>query len=186
VIDLTRDDALSIVRANVRNGNLVKHMIACGACMKALALRCGEDEAEWELAGLLHDIDYDSAGADPARHSLEGSKMLEDMGVEPGVVYAVKVHNDYHGLPRITPMDKALHAVDPLTGLIVASALIHPAKKLSAIDVDFVVNRHKEKGFARGARREQIARCEELGLHLREFIEVCLDAMRDCADELGL
>lgn len=183
---MTRGEALTIVRAKVRNRNLVKHMIACGACMKALASRCDEDESAWELAGLLHDIDYDSAGADPARHSLEGAKMLEDMGVERDVVYAVKVHNDYHGLPRITPMDKALHAVDPLTGLIVASALIHPAKKLSAIDADFVVNRYREKGFARGARREQIARCGELGLDLREFIEVCLDAMCGCADELGL
>ncbi|MDD3598518.1 MAG: HDIG domain-containing protein [Firmicutes bacterium] len=183
---MTRDEALSTVRANVGNENLVKHMIACGACMKALASRCGGDEAEWELAGLLHDIDYDSAGADPARHSLEGAKMLEDMGVEPGVVYAVKVHNDYHGLPRMTLMDKALHAVDPLTGLVVASALIHPEKRLSAVDVDFVVNRYQEKGFARGARREQIARCVELGMDLREFIGICLDAMHGCADELGL
>ena len=74
--------------------------------------------------------------------------MLEDMGVEPGVVYAVKVHNDYHGLPRMTLMDKALHAVDPLTGLVVASALIHPEKRLSAVDVDFVVNRYQEKGLS--------------------------------------
>ncbi len=186
VADLTRDEALCVVKANVRNGNLVKHMIACGACMKALASRFGEDEAKWELAGLLHDIDYDSAGSDSSRHSLEGAEVLDGMGVDPDVVYAVKVHNDYHGLPRKAPMDRALYAVDPLTGLIVASALIHPSRKLAAIDTDFVINRYREKGFAKGARRDQIACCDELGMDLREFIGVCLGAMCDCADELGL
>jgi len=183
---MNRDEALDAVKAHVSNANLIKHMVAAEVCMRALARRLGQDEQKWGLAGLLHDIDYDSAGADPARHSLVGAEMLEGMGVDPDVVYAVRVHNDCHGLPRISAMDKALHAVDPLTGLIVASALIHPSKRLSAIDAGFVINRYHEKGFARGAKREQIALCSELGMELSEFVGVCVEAMQQNAAELGL
>jgi len=183
---MNRDAALDGVKAHVSNANLIKHMVAAEVCMRALARRLGGDESKWGLAGLLHDIDYDSAGADPARHSLVGAEMLEGMGVDPDVVYAVRVHNDRHGLPRISAMDKALHAVDPLTGLIVASALIHRSKKLSAIDVGFVINRYHEKGFARGAKREQIALCSELGMELSDFVGVCLEAMQQHGAELGL
>ena len=183
---MTRNEALALVERNVKNKNLVKHMIAAEVCMRALASHFGEDEDNWGLAGLLHDIDYDSAGHDPHRHSLVGAEMLTDAGVDESVVYAVKVHNDMHGLPRLSLMDKALHAVDPLTGLIVASALIHPARKLAAIDTDFVLNRYGERGFARGANREQIRRCEELGLDLRDFIDICLRAMQANSAELGL
>ncbi len=183
---MNRDEALAAVKAQVSNANLIKHMVAAEACMRALARRFGEDEQKWALAGLLHDIDYDSAGSDPARHSLVGAEMLEKMGVDPDVVYAVRVHNDCHGLPRVSPMDKALHAVDPLTGLIVASALIHPSKKLAAIDLGFVISRYHEKAFARGARREQIALCSELDMELSDFMSVCLEAMQQHAAELGL
>ena len=183
---MNREEALAAVKANVSNTNLIKHMVAAEVCMRALARRFGEDEQTWGLAGLLHDIDYDSAGADAARHSLVGAEMLDEMGVDPDVVYAVRVHNECHGLPRLSAMDKALHAVDPLTGLIVASALIHPSRKLAAIDVGFVINRYHEKGFARGAKREQIALCSELGMDLADFVGVCLEAMQQHAAKLGL
>lgn len=183
---MTRDQALAAVKENVDNKNLVKHMIASEVCMQALARHFGGDEHSWGLAGLLHDIDYDSVGTDPEKHSLVGAEMLEGMGVDPEIVYAVKVHNDAHRLPRISLMDKALHAVDPLTGLIVASALIHPAKRLHAIDTDFVMNRYAERGFARGANRQQIATCSSLGLELAEFVGVCLGAMQAHSVELGL
>jgi len=183
---MNREEALAAVKANVSNANLIKHMVAAEVCMRALARRFGEDEQTWGLAGLLHDIDYDSAGADAARHSLVGAEMLDEMGVDPDVVYAVRVHNECHGLPRLSAMDKALHAVDPLTGLIVASALIHPSRKLAAIDVGFVINRYHEKGFARGAKREQIALCSELGMDLADFVGVCLEAMQQHAAKLGL
>ncbi len=183
---MTRDEAIAAVKANVKNKNLVKHMVAAEVCMKALAQRLSADEESWGMAGLLHDIDYDSVGMDPARHSMVGAEMLSEMGVSDDITYAVKVHNEAHGLPRVSMMDKALHAVDPLTGLIVAAALIHPAKRLAAIDTDFVMNRYGERHFAKGASREQIARCSELGLELRDFIGVCLGAMQAAAAELGL
>ncbi|OPZ63872.1 MAG: tRNA 2'-O-methylase [Firmicutes bacterium ADurb.Bin506] len=183
---MTREEALTAVKENVKNKNLVKHMIAAEVCMRALARRMGSDEESWGLAGLLHDIDYDSVGMDPVRHSMVGAEMLSGMGVEEPIVYAVKVHNEAHGLPRVSAMDKALHAVDPLTGLIVAAALIHPSKRLAAIDTEFVMNRYGERHFAKGASREQIARCSELGLELEDFVGVCLGAMQDAAEELGL
>ncbi len=99
---------------------------------------------------------------------------------------AVLVHNEAHGIPRETPLDKALYCSDPVTGLIVAGVLIHPSKKIASIDADFILNRYGEKSFARGANREAIASCEELGLTLREFVSLALAAMQDVASEIGL
>jgi hypothetical protein len=112
--------------------------------------------------------------------------LLEELGVDEDIVYAVKAHNECHGLPRESLLDKALWAVDPLTGLLVAAALIHPEKKLGAIDVGFVINRFKESSFARGANRDQMKSCLELGLALEEFIEIALEAMQIVSSELGL
>lgn len=154
--------------------------------MRRLARHFGQDEEKWGLAGLLHDIDYDETKDDPVRHSIVGAEILEQMGLPEDVVYAVKVHNEAHGLPRNSLLDKALHATDPVTGLIVAGALIKPEKKLDAIDVPFLINRFNEKSFARGANREQIASCSELGLTLEEFFGLALEAMLAIRDELGL
>ncbi|AEF95330.1 metal dependent phosphohydrolase [Desulfotomaculum nigrificans CO-1-SRB] len=183
---MNREEALQILKQNLKNRNLVNHCIAAEVVMKRLAQHFGEDEAKWALAGLLHDIDYEETKDDPERHSAVGAEMLEQMGLPQDIVYAVKVHNERHGLPRLSLMDKALYATDPTTGLIVAGALIKPEKKLSAIDVDFLIKRMKEKSFARGANRDQIRSCEELGLSLEEFLGLSLEAMQGAADELGL
>ncbi|RYD07173.1 phosphohydrolase [Desulforamulus aquiferis] len=160
--------------------------MAAEVVMRRLAKHFGEDEEKWGLAGLLHDIDYDQTKDDPDRHSIMGAKMLEEIGLPEDVVYAVKVHNERHGLSRDSLMDKALYATDPTTGLIVAGALIKPEKKLAAIDVPFLVNRMNEKSFARGANREQIRSCSDLGLTLEEFLGLSLEAMQDASGELGL
>jgi len=183
---MTRQEGLELLKKHVDNKNLFKHSISVEAVMRRLARHFGEDEELWGIAGLLHDIDYDATKDDPSRHSLEGSRMLEELGFPESLVYAVKVHNDYHGLPRQSRMDKALFATDPLTGLIVAGALIKPEKKLAAIDVPFLMNRFGEKGFARGANRETIKACSEIGLALEEFLALGLEAMQDIAGELGL
>lgn len=183
---MNREAALHELKKYVPNKNLLKHMYACEAVMKRLARYFGEDEEKWGLAGLLHDIDYDETKDDPRRHSKVGAEMLEKMGLPDEIVYAVKVHNDAHGLPRNSLMDKALFATDPVTGLIVAGALIKPEKKLAAIDVPFLVNRFNEKSFARGANREQIASCSEMGLSLEEFLGMSLEAMQGISKELGL
>ena len=112
--------------------------------------------------------------------------MLEEMGVDEDIVYAVISHNEHEGYERKSLLDKALYATDPLTGLIVAAALIHPDKKLASIDTQFVMNRFGEKSFARGASREQIETCKEISLGLEEFIEIGLKAMQEISDDLEL
>jgi len=183
---MKREDALRLVKKHVKTRNLVKHMLAAEVVMAALARHLGENEEKWALAGLLHDVDYDETSDEPERHSLVGGKLLEELGVDEDIVYAVKAHNECHGLRRESLLDKALWAVDPLTGLLVAAALIHPEKKLNAIDVGFVLNRFKEPSFARGANREQMKSCCELGLSLEEFIRIGLEAMQSISHELAL
>ncbi|MFZ5945670.1 MAG: HDIG domain-containing metalloprotein [Bacillota bacterium] len=183
---MERQEAIEFIKKNVKNKNLLKHMLACEAVMAALAKHFGEDEQSWALAGLLHDIDYDQTKDEPQRHSLVGGEMLEAAGIHKDIVYAVKCHNEVHGLERKGKMDMALFCTDPLTGLIAAGALIKPEKSLNAIDVEFLMNRFEEKGFARGASRIQIAACRELGLSLEEFFAIGLKAMQGIHEELGL
>lgn len=183
---MNRENALKHVRSNIRNKNLLKHMYAAEAVMRGLAEKFGENKDKWGIAGLVHDIDYDTTADDLEKHSLVGGAMLEELGYDEDIVYAVKAHNKAHGLKRSSLIDKALFCTDPLTGLIVASALISPAKKLYAIDTQFVINRFHEKTFAKGANREQISACSDLGLTLEEFIGIGLESMRQINNILGL
>ncbi|HBE05060.1 MAG TPA: phosphohydrolase [Firmicutes bacterium] len=183
---MNREAAWALVEEQIANANLRKHVLAVEAVMRKLADHFGEDAEKWGLAGLLHDIDYDETAKDPERHSMIGADLLAELGVAADIVYAVRVHNETHGLPRLTLMDKALHASDPLTGLITSAALIKPEKMLCAIDAEFVMKRFNEKSFARGANRDQIRRCDELGLELDEFIAIGVEAMQEIAPALGL
>lgn len=183
---MDRETALKELKKHVKNNNLLKHMYACEFVMRRLAEHFGEDEEKWGLAGLLHDIDYDNTKDDPASHSIIGAEILDSMGLPEDIVYAVKVHNSAHGLPRNSRMDKALYATDPVTGLIVAGALIRPEKSIEPIDVAFLLNRFNEKSFARGANREQIASCQELELDLEQFLGLAIEAMKENRGELGL
>lgn len=183
---MTREQALAEVQKHVANRNLLKHMLAVEAILRELATRFGEDPEVWGLAGLVHDIDYDQTAKEPDRHALVGAEILERLGVPAQIVYAVKAHNERLGFPRQRRLDKALYAADPLSGLIVAAALIHPDKKLASITPEFVLNRFGERGFARGANREQIATCAELGLELPDFIALGLQGMQRVSDDLGL
>ena len=172
------------MREKLKNKNLFKHSLATEACLKELANHFGDNEGLWAMAGLLHDIDYEETNADPTRHGLVGANFLEKMGLDAQIIRAIKVHSGH--LPPESKLDWAIFAADPLTGLIVASALMHPDKSLKSLDTDFVVRRFKEKRFAMGANREQISLCKNLGLELNEFIEICLRGMQHIADELGL
>ena len=183
---MNRQEALESVRDNVENENLVKHMLATEAIMRALARRFGEDEEEWGLTGLLHDIDMDLTEGDMESHSRLGADLVREMGVSEVIAQAILRHNETHGIPRETKLDKALFCADPLTGLIIAAALVRPDKKLSGVEVKSVRKRFKEKSFAAGANREQIALCSELGLELDEFLELGLGAMQGIASDLGL
>jgi putative nucleotidyltransferase with HDIG domain len=181
---MNRAEALSLVQSMVSNKNLLKHMYATEACLRGLARKFGEDEEKWGLAGLLHDVDYDQTKDDTSKHGHVGVEILTQKGVEPDIVHAVLCH--VTGTDMQSNLDKALYATDPLTGLIVAAALMHPTKKLASIDVDFITRRYNERRFAAGANREQIATCSTLGLSLEEFTGICLAAMQGIASDLGL
>lgn len=183
---ISRKEALAVVKRLIPEPNLQKHCFATEVVMKALASELGENEEKWSLTGLLHDIDYVQTADNPEKHSLLAAEMLEKMDLPDDVVYAVKVHNEIHGFPRESMLDKALYAVDPLTGLIVACVLVSPEKKLKSIDTSFILNRFKEKSFAKGANREQIATCTDLGFSLEEFTGIGLKAMQSIDEELGL
>jgi putative nucleotidyltransferase with HDIG domain len=184
---MTREEALKIIKENLSNQNLIKHCFAVEAIMRALAQRFGKDQEKWGLAGLLHDIDYEKVKNDMSQHSLVGAKMLEDLGLDKDICQAVKVHNEAHGLAPETLIEKALFVTDPLTGLIVAATLVLPSKKIKDLTAENVLNRYKEKAFARGANREIIGKSEELlDLKLEEFIKIGLGAMQGINSELGL
>ncbi|UMZ72663.1 HDIG domain-containing metalloprotein [Natranaerofaba carboxydovora] len=183
---MNREEALKFLKENVENENLIKHSLAVEAVMKKLANKMDKDAEKWALAGLLHDVDYEKTKDEPEKHSKISAEMLEEKNVDEDICYAVKVHNDIHELPRNSEIDKALYCADPVTGLIVAAALIHPDKSLGSIDLEFLINRFNETSFAKGAKRAQIAACEELDMELEEFLELSLEAMCDISDSIDL
>lgn len=183
---MTREEGLKLVQEKIKNENLIKHCLAVEACMRALARHFGENEEQWSLAGLLHDIDYEETKNDPDKHSILGVEMLEKLGLDKEICEAVKTHNERHGIKPESKMAKALYSVDPLTGLIVASVLVLPSKKIADLTAENVLNRFKEKSFARGANREIINKCSEINLTLEQFTETCLKAMQGIAEDLGL
>jgi putative nucleotidyltransferase with HDIG domain len=181
---MTRDYAVKILRDKLKNTNLFKHCLAAEACLRELAVFLNEDVEKWGLAGLLHDIDYEETKSEPMKHGNVGADYLETFGIEPDIIHAIRVHAG-HGAPQ-TKLDWGLFAADPLTGLIVAAALMHPDKQLKSLDAEFVLRRFKEKRFAAGANREQIQTCSRLDLELDKFISICLKGMQNVSDELGL
>jgi len=183
---MNREQALKLVEEKIKNKNLVKHCLAAEACMRALAVHFEKDLEKWGLAGLLHDIDYEETKDNPNQHSILGAEMLEKLGVDKEIVDAVKTHNEMHGILPQTLMAKALFCLDPLTGLIVATTLVLPDKKIQNVSVENVLNRFKEKAFARGANREIIQKCSDINLGLEEFVGICLKAMQEISAELGL
>ena len=183
---MTRKEALNSIRANIENENTVKHMLATEAIMRALARRFGEDEEEWGLTGLLHDIDMELTEGDMNTHSRLGADLVTELGASEAMAHAILCHNQAHGIPMETRLDKALSCADPLTGLIIAAALVRPDKKLAGVEARSVGKRFKEKSFAAGVNREQIAQCADIGLGLDEFVELGLEAMKGVAPQLGL
>ncbi len=181
---MDRTEGLSLLKEKVRNENLRKHMLATEACMRGLARHFQEDGEKWGLCGLLHDLDYDETVKTPEVHGLKTVEWLKEKGIEEDILSAILAHNNHKPAEKL--IEKALCAIDPLTGLIVASALMHPDKKLRSIDKEFVLRRFKEKRFAAGANREQIKTCEAMGISLEDFINICLVSMQEISEDLGL
>jgi len=183
---MDRDEAMALVEQRIPNQNLVNHCVAVEAIMRDLAEHFGlsaDDVERWGLAGLLHDLDYAETAEDPDRHGLLTAAMLEGV-VDDEIVHAILSHAEK--APRESLMDKALYAADPTTGFIVAAALVRPDKSLAGVKISSLKKRWKEKAFARGASREQMASCEDVGLERDAFLELSLRAMQARAEQLGL
>jgi len=185
--NMTRAEALILLKNHLTNVNLIKHSLAVESAMRFLANRFDKDEEEWGLTGLLHDIDYEEVKGDPGQHSLVGAEILEKAGLDSEIVEAVKTHNEFHQLPPKSLMAKALFCADPLTGLIIANALVLPSHKIQDLTIDSVLKHFHQSSFAKGVKREIIARCEDyLHLGLSEFIDIVLRSMQSINQELGL
>lgn len=183
---MDRDEAYALVVERIPQPNLVSHCVAVEAIMEALAERFDlpdEDVTRWGLAGLLHDLDYAETAEDFQRHGVLSAEMLRGR-VDDEIVHAIQAHADKAS--RDSLMDKALYAADPTTGFIVAAALVRPEKKLAAVELRSLKKRWKEAAFARGASRDQMAACAEMGLERDDFLALALAAMQARSDELGL
>ncbi len=180
------EEALELVRRYVKNDRLIKHMIAVSAIMRALAKRLGEDESLWSIVGLLHDVDYELTQHRPDMHGIVAAEEILKDKLPPEALSAIKAHNDLTGHRDESRLAIALKAADAVSGLIVATALVMPNKKLSEVKLDTLKRKFKQKDFARGVSRDNIKLCEKLGLTLDEFLELSLRALQEIAHELGL
>jgi putative nucleotidyltransferase with HDIG domain len=184
---MNREQANELLRQYITNERMLNHCYASEAVLRALAVRLGQDQEKWGLAGLLHDLDIEVVQADPLRHGLETARILSEQGVDADVVEAVKMHNEMAtGMERTTLFQHALAAGETITGLIVATALVYPDKKLASVKVKSITKRMKEKAFAASVSREKIMECEKTGLTLEEFVTISLTAMQGISGQLGL
>ena len=184
---MTRDQALQIVREFVKNENFVRHMLAVEAAMAAYAKKFNENEEMYRVTGLLHDFDWEIHPT-LKDHPLKGSAILKERGVDEEIIRAITSHAPHTGTSRNTNMEKALFAVDELTGLITTTALVRPSKKISDVEVKSIKKKWKDKGFAAAVNREEIEQgTKDLGVDLwEEHVPLVLKAMQSIANDLGL
>jgi putative nucleotidyltransferase with HDIG domain len=187
----SRGDALALVQEYTASDSLRKHMLSVEAAMRAYAAKFGEDPERWGLTGLVHDFDYEkfpNASHSPTEeHPAEGVRILRSKGYPEDILQAILGHATYCNVPRETRMAKALFAVDELTGLITASALVKPSRSVHEVEASSVRKKMKDKAFARGVNREDVINgAAELGVPLDEHIGFVIEAMRGVAPSIGL
>jgi putative nucleotidyltransferase with HDIG domain len=183
---VNREDAWNILCEHTKTEPLRKHALAVEAAMRAYARRYSGDEVRWAVVGLLHDFDFEMHPT-AEEHPVKGADILRERGVPEDIVYAVLCHADYLGLDRKTPMDRAIYAVDELTGFITAVALVRPRKSIDEVDVVAVRKKMKDKGFARNVNRDDITKgAEQLGVDLDEHIAFVIESLKPVASELGI
>src|SRR3989441_5615652 len=183
---MNRDEAWQILCEYTKTEPLRRHALAVEAAMRAYARRFGGDEDTWAIVGVLHDFDFEMH-PNPEEHPAKGAEILRRRGVPEVIVYAVLCHADYLGLERKTAMDRAIYAVDELTGFVTAVALVRPNKSIHEVDVTAVRKKMKDKGFARAINRDDITKgAEQLGVDLDEHIAFVIEALKPVAGELGI
>jgi len=184
---ITREKALNLVNENLKNKNLIKHCLATEAVMTSLAEYLNEDKEKWSLTGLLHDLDVELCNADIKVHGKETARILKENNVDDEIIEAVRMHNEVEaGKKRSEKFHHALAAGETITGLIIATTLVYPDKKLASVKPKSITKRMKAKAFAASVNREIIKECELIGIPLAEFAELCLKAMQSIHEELGL
>jgi putative nucleotidyltransferase with HDIG domain len=184
---MIREEALNRLKKYVKNEKMLYHSLASEAVLRALAKHLDRDVEKWGLAGLLHDIDVEITGADPAVHSLKARELLGDLNLDEEILDAIQMHNEMAtGQSRSTEFQHALAAGETLTGLIYATALVYPDRKVASVKPKSILKRMKEKAFAASVSRENILECEQIGIPLPEFVEISLNAMKEIADDIGL
>jgi putative nucleotidyltransferase with HDIG domain len=184
---ISREKAFKLLTKHLKNEKLISHCLAAEAIMRELAPRFEQDPDVWALAGLLHDIDYEITDGDPSRHGKEGAEMLLNHGVSPAIAEAIQNHNaEGLGLERTTVFDHALACAETITGMIAATALVYPDKKITSVKPQSVTKRMKTPHFARSVSRDIIMECETIGIPLQDFVAISLQAMSGIADDIGL
>lgn len=183
---ISREIAVKLLNDNIQNANMIKHCLASEAVLRAIAGKLGYDQDEWGIAGLLHDIDVEVTNADPYKHGPHAAVMLDGM-LTPEALDAIVMHNEVAtGKERTTIFQHAVAAGETITGLIMATALVYPDKKLASVKVKSITKRMKEKAFAASVKRENILECEKIGIPIDSFAELSLTAMQQISDELGM
>jgi predicted hydrolase (HD superfamily) len=187
----SRSDALKLMHEYTASDSLRKHMLSVEASMRAYAERFSEDPERWGLTGLIHDFDYErwpnQEHSPTAGHPAEGVRILREHGWPDDILEAILGHATYSGVPRTSRMAKTLFAVDELTGLVTATALVRPSRSVHEVDAKSVRKKMKDKAFARGVNREDVVKgAEELGVDLDGHIQFVIDAMRREATAIGL
>ncbi len=186
-LGITRDEALQLMKEYLKLDNLQKHSLATEAIMRKIAQMRGEDEELWGIAGLLHDLDFEATKDDMPHHTLKTAEILKEKGVSEEIIEAIKGHNAEHlGYARERIIDHALTCAECITGMIVATTLVYPDKKISSVKPKSIIKRMKQKEFARSVNRDFIRECEKIGIPLEEFAELSLKAMQEISNELGL
>jgi predicted hydrolase (HD superfamily) len=183
---ISRENAYKLLNQHIQNPNMFKHCVASEAVLRAIALKLGKDPEEWGIAGLLYDIDVEITNADPYKHGPYAAGMLDEL-LSPEAVDAIVMHNEVAtGKERTTVFQHALAAGETITGLIMATALVYPDKKLAPVKTKSITKRMKEKAFAASVKRENILECELIGIPINDFAELALTAMQEISDELEL
>ena len=187
----SREEALALVHEYTASDSLRKHMLAVEAAMRAYASKFGEDADRWGITGLVHDFDYErfpnNAHSPDEEHPAEGVRILRAKGFPEDILEAILGHARYSGVPRVTRMAKALFAVDELTGLVTATALVRPTKNVMEVEAKSVRKKMKDKAFARGVNREDVTEgAADLEVDLDEHITFVITAMQGIAADLGL
>jgi putative nucleotidyltransferase with HDIG domain len=183
---INREEAFALLQKYLKDDKLIKHSLAVEAILRKMAKKIGKDVDLWGLTGLLHDLDYDYTNREPEKHANVSAQILEGL-IPEECVNAIKAHNYKHTdyIPT-TSIDKALIAVDAVSGLVIATALVMPSKKLAEVRLETLVDKFYDNSFAVGCNRTRIELCQDIGFDIDAFLALSLNALKEIADELDL